>query len=133
MITPYIEFNGNKYEFVLNRQALKEIVKLQSELKIDKDNLGNAYDFLEKSVAVFLKTNYKLTEDEITEIYDSYKDPTELYELLGAVIETVFTNMSAEAENKKPTQNQFLMEYRQKQQTKAEPENTQEQEAQGNV
>ena len=130
---PYIEFNGNKYEFALNRQVLKEIVKLQSELKIDKDNLGNAYDFLEKSVAEFLKTNYKLTEDEITEIYDSYKDPTELYELLGAVIETVFTNMSAEAENKKPTQNQFLMEYRQKQQTKAKPENTQEQEAQGNV
>jgi len=130
---PYIEFNGNKYEFALNRQVLKEIVKLQSELKIDKDNLGNAYDFLEKSVAEFLKTNYKLTEDEITEIYDSYKDPTELYELLGAVIETVFTNMSAEAENKKPTQNQFLMEYRQKQQAKAKPENTQEQEAQGNV
>lgn len=133
MITPYIEFNGNKYEFVLNRQILKKIVKMKSELKIDKDNVGNAYDFLEKSVAEFLKTNYKLTEDEITEIYDSYKDPIELYELLGAIIDTVFTNMSAEAENKKPTQNQFLMEYRQKQQTKAKPENTQEQEAQGNV
>lgn len=114
---PYIEHNGAKYEFKINRYILKEIVKLQKELNIDSGDTANGFDFLERAAALFLSQNYNLTGNEIEAIFDNYENPAELYELLGAIADTVFTGLSAETENKKPTNNTFLAEYRQKKET----------------
>lgn len=105
-MTPYIEYQGKKYEFRVNRYIIKEIAKLQKKHNVSQNDTSNAYEFLEDAGKIFLTTNYGLTDEQIEDIYDSF-NPIELYELLGAVLDTVFTNLGG-----KETTNSFLREYR---------------------
>lgn len=112
---PYIEYNGTKYEFKLNRHILKELMKLPKKYNLVEKDVSNSYEFLEETAFLFLNTNYKLQKNEVEVIFDSYDNvgkAAELYELLGAVADTVFTSIAATAEKQEPTNNQFLAEYR---------------------
>ena len=54
-MTPYIEYQGKKYEFRVNRYIIKEIAKLQKSIMSLKTT-SNAYEFLEDVGKIFLTT-----------------------------------------------------------------------------
>lgn len=105
---PYIEDrNLTQYEFEMNR---KLFVQLGGELK----EVANDVSKLEDICFAILNNNYHITREQYDDILDFNEEElgiTGLYELLGAIVETVFTKVDLE---QKPIRNLFLQEYKAK-------------------
>lgn len=108
---PYIDHNGTRYEFKATRAAIKDITKLQTRYTNEDGRITDPTGFMEEVAYSLLGRQYDLTVEEIDNILNVYSpdNPMEVYELLGAVIDTLFTP-PAEAE----TSNAFRAEYRKK-------------------
>lgn len=107
-VKPYIEANGKKYEFEANRRIMLEFSK---QLR-DKEADGVGLEIIENICFLMLASKYGISREEFDGILDAYCEQagnyTEIYELLGAVVEKFFTP----AASNNPPKNKFLAECR---------------------
>lgn len=115
---PFIDHNGERYAFKATRATMKDIARLQSRHLTADGKIDSPFDFLDEVAYSLFESNHGLNKAEVDVILDEYNpdNPAEIYEFLGAVVETLFTPQAGTQE----TKNQFLAEYRRKKTETAE-------------
>jgi hypothetical protein len=112
---PYIEVGGKRYEFELNRRVLVELSRIGTADGVKERGV----EFLEDAAFIMLNAKYGLERGEFNTLLDDYckeaGNVTEIYELLTAVMDVVFTESAGKP---KTTNNAFLAEYRVKKEAK---------------